>query len=444
VGVSSDLTRMNSGRNFLESLICAEFKGKLYPVGLNEGEIYGLKIYPSIKDIPDAVDYVTLAIPAQYTPQLVADCADKGVKAIHMFTAGFSEIGDEEERQLELEITTIARQNGIRIIGPNCMGLYCPKTGLSFRADLPKGSGSAGFISQSGGNSEDAIHEGAARGIYFSKVISYGNACDLTETDFLEYLTDDPETRIITLYIEGVKDGHRFFRALRQATKVKPVIVYKGGTTEGGNRAAASHTGSIAGSAIIWSSLLKQAGAIQVHSVEEIIDMVLPFTFMSPPKGKNTAIIGIGGGASVLAADGCSNAGLTVPRLPSEIRQRLEDIYTSEAGGSFKNPVDMYWQRPDLFQRAIEVVADCDQIDLLIIHVRFHFDPDTIIKSIVNLGKEISKHTAIVLLSSPSVKSWKAALETQPVLYKAGFAVYPSVSRAANAISKYIDYHRSR
>ncbi len=449
VGVSSNMEKWNSGREFLESLICADFKGKLYPVGLDGSEIYGLTIYPSIKDVPDTVDYVILAIPAQYTPQLITDCADKGVKAIHMFTAGFSEIGDEEERQLESQIATIARQNGIRIIGPNCLGLHYPKAGLAFHPELPTESGSIGFCSQSGGNADYAIYVGGISGVYFSKVISYGNACDLNEADFLEYLTHDPESKIITIYIEGVKDGRRFFQALRQAAKVKPVIVYKGGTTESGSRAAASHTGTIAGSATIWSSLLRQAGAIQVDNMEEMLDMILLFNFMSPPKGKNTAVLGIGGGFSVLAADACSNAGLTLPRLPTEMRQQLEDIYTSEAGGSFKNPVDMYWQRPSLFQQAIKMVADYDQFDLLMIHIPFLFVTKANLNmlkeytgAITNLAEGINNRTAVVLHSITSLEARQVASEVESMLHKAGFAVYPSVSRAANAMSKFLQYHQ--
>lgn len=248
VGVSTDTTRLASGQVFLRALIDAGFKGKIYAVSRERGEIFGFKIHPGINNIPDRVDYVISAIPAQDTPQLIIDCADKGVKAIHMFTAGFSEIADEEGEQLQSQIATMARQRGIPIIGPNCMGLYCPKTGLAFHPDMPKESGPIGFISQSGGNAILAVREAGSRGVYFSKVISYGNACDLNESDFLEYLTHDPETRIIAAYIEGVKDGARFIEALKQATKVKPVIVYKGGITESGTRAVASHTGVIAGS----------------------------------------------------------------------------------------------------------------------------------------------------------------------------------------------------
>jgi len=450
VGVSIDSVKFNTGQMFLKALINAGYKGKIYPVNPSGGEVTGLKIYPSIKDIPGKVDYAISAIPAQLTPQVIADCIAKGVRAVHLYTAGFSELGEEEGKRLELQITTIARQRDIRVIGPNCMGLYCPKTGLSFSLNLPTQSGSVGYAAQSGGNSIYGVREGATRGVYFSKVISYGNACDLNETDFLDYLAHDPETKIITAYIEGVKNGARFMKVLKEATEVKPVIIYKGGITKAGVRAAASHTGAIAGSERIWDSLLKQAGAIQVHSVEELVDIALLFTYISPPKGKNMAIIGIGGGNSVQAADACASAGLNMPALPIEIRQRIKDIIGTEAGLSFQNPLDIYRiDRQDVMDEAIRVVANFDQIDSLFMHIPFDIGPTRAnielilryIKSVINSGKEINKRTAVVLHSITTVKSQQAASEAQTALYKAGFPVYPSVSRAATAISKFIQYH---
>ena len=454
IGVSSDTSGINIGQSYLQSLLSFGYKGKIYPVGRGGGEIFGLKIYPSINDIPDTVDYVISAIPARYIFQLITDCASKGVKTIQMFTAGFSELEDEEGKQLQAQLVATAQKMGVRIIGPNCFGLYYPKTGLSFPPCLPeessKESSPVGFISQSGGNSVIAIREGAARGVYFSKVISYGNACDLDETDFLEYLTHDPEIRIIAIYIEGVKDGRRFIQALREASAVKPIIIYKGGITEGGARAAASHTGAMAGQNIIWNSLIRQVGAVQVDSMEGLLDIVLLFMHMAPPKGRNTAIMGVGGGFSVQAADACSTAGLTVPMLPAEIRRGLKEIYTSEVGGSHRNPVDMYWDREDLFKEAIRIVAGCDQTDLLILHISFVFastregkNVKPYIESIVSLSNEINKRTAIVFHSIWVLEATKSALETQQVLSKAGFPVYFSMSQAANAISKFIQYHQA-
>jgi acyl-CoA synthetase (NDP forming) len=452
VGVSTDKNRIASGQVYLESLLGIGFKGKIYPVSRDQGEILGLKIYPGIMEIPDKVDYVISAIPAQDTPQLIIDCAAKGVKAIHMFTAGFSEIADAAGEQLQSQITNMAWQRGIPILGPNCMGLYCPKTGLAFHPDVPRESGTIGFVSQSGGNAIVAIREAAAKGIYFSKVISYGNACDLNESDFLEYLAHDPETRVIAAYVEGVRDGARFIKALKQAAEMKPVIVYKGGITESGTRAVASHTGAIAGSSRVWDGLLKQVGVIQVYSMEELLDILVLFSYMSSPKGRATAVVGIGGGNSVRAADACASAGLTMPPLPTATRDRLKRIYRSEVGGSFRNPVDTYFVQWGLLEKTIKVVADCDQIDLLILHITLGFAGHRYekkinlikpyIESVINITGAINKPVAVALYPIGLTKYEPSTSEAEAALCQAGLPVFPSVAQAANAIIKYIDYHK--
>ena len=449
VGVSADEKRIADGRIFLESLIDFGFKGKIYPVNRVGGEVLGLKLYPDIRDIPDTVDHVIAAIPAQHTPQLLLDCASKGVKAMHIFSSGFSEIADKEGEKLESELTSIARQTGIRVIGPNCMGLFYPKNRITFLPESPRQSGPVGFISQSGHTTGVAITEGAMRGVYLSKAISYGNACDLNECDFLEYLTHDPETKIIAGYIEGVDDGTHFIQTLKQAVKVKPVIFYKAGTTEYGSGAVASHTGTMAGSNKIWESLLKQVGVIQVHSMEELIDVILPFIYMSPSTGRNIALIGRGGGAIVQSADECAKAGLYMPPLPLDIRQKLEEIYTSETGGSFRNPIDMYWGRSDLIRKAIKIMADYKQIDLLMMQMvvsntarRWEMQLKQQVEAVINLGKEINRRTAVVLRLLGPASFWVVALEALTALVKAGFPVYPSTARAANAIVKFTEYHQ--
>ena len=451
VGVSTDMSRIGPGRIFVEALLTAGFKGKVYPVSRSGGEILGLKVYPSLKDIPGSVDYVISAIPARDTSRLIRECAKKAVKTVHMFTAGFSEIADERGRKLESEMIDLARQSGIRVIGPNCMGIFCPETGLSYELALPRESGHVGFISQSGGNAIQAVREAQTKNIHFSKIISYGNASDLNESDFLEYLTEDPRTRVIIAYIEGLKDGQRFKETMRRAAGSKPVIVYKGGTSEGGQRAVASHTGAIAGSRLVWASFLKQVGAIQVHSLDEMMDMVALFNYLPPPRGKAVGIIGIGGGNSVLAADASARAGLSVPGLPPEARRQLEAIFSSEDGGSFRNPVDMYFVKFNLVRETVRVVDDCPEIDFIIIHVTIGWNPkhdvnlaQTHVEMLTNLYREIKKPTVVVLRPFGPAKYTRVAGEAEAALFKAGFPVFFSVSRAAQAINRYVDYHRRK
>jgi acyl-CoA synthetase (NDP forming) len=253
-----------AGRNYLKSLVDSGFKGKIYPLNPRDGEISGMPIYPNIKDVPDPVDYVISCIPADLVPQLVEDCTENRAKVLSLFTAGFSETGTERGRLLEVEICRLAQAGGLRLIGPNCMGVYSPRVGLSFVSDFPRERGRVAFVCQSGGNTIYFVRLAAQRGVRFSKVISYGNACDIDESDLFEYLADDDETEIVAAYIEGVKDVRQFYSAVTRLSARKPVVVLKGGSTEAGARTAASHTGSLVGSDEIWDGLLRQAGALRV------------------------------------------------------------------------------------------------------------------------------------------------------------------------------------
>jgi acyl-CoA synthetase (NDP forming) len=326
-------------RTFLDGLIEFKFDRPFYLVNPKDGEIKGHKVYTSLKDVPGSIDHVIGLVNAHLAVNLVEECAEKGVQAIHFCTAGFSETGDEKRIKLESELAEVARRKGIRLIGPNCMGIYCPQSHLSFSAAFPKESGLVGVISQSGGNSIYLVRQAALRGVRFSKVISYGNACDINESDLLEYLADDPDTKMIALYIEGIKDGRRFRRALEKATKEKMVILLKGGTTEGGARAVAGHTASLAGSRATWDALCKQLGIISVSHLEEMIDVLVTLLFLPLPRGRNALLFGAGGGASVLIADEFENRGLRVPPIPPEMVAQMQE-FTPVAGNILKNPID--------------------------------------------------------------------------------------------------------
>ncbi|MDO8491359.1 MAG: CoA-binding protein, partial [Dehalococcoidia bacterium] len=371
IGVSDNID--NWGYTWLKNQREAGFKGKLYPVHPRGGEVLGLKVYPKVTDIPDPVDYAISSIPASAILQLVEDCIQKGVRALHLFTAGFSETGEAVNAELEQRVIAKARQGGLRIVGPNCMGIYCPESGLTFDPTLSKESGGVAFISQSGGNAREIGWAGTNRRVRFSKIISYGNASDLNESDYLEYCTFDPKTTVIGAYIEGVRDGRRFFRALKEAARRKPVIILKAGRSEAGSRAAASHTASLAGSGAPWSALFPQCGAIPVYSLPDMLDLMQTFLYLKAPAGRRTAVIGGGGGASVIAADDCFAAGLQLPPLDTKVREDLAR-FTPSAGTSVRNPVDgNYPRRPHDLYTTIKIVAASPQIDMIISHVGLEF-----------------------------------------------------------------------
>ncbi|MFH1485731.1 MAG: CoA-binding protein, partial [Chloroflexota bacterium] len=435
----------------IQGLLAAGYKGKIYPINPGATEINGLQAYPSVTAIPEPVDYVISVLPIGGVKELTSQCAAKGVKTIQFYTAGFSESGTTEGKKLEEEIVAIAREVGMRIIGPNCVGIYCPESGMVFHLGASKKTGTLGFISQSGGNSEDLVWAAPIRGVHFSKAISFGNAADLNETDFFEYLVNDPATKMISGYLEGFKNGRGFVEQLGHVSGKKPVIILKGGRTEAGTRAVASHTGSLAGTAAVWKALCHQHGIIQVYSLDELVDMAVAFQYMKVPKGHRAAIIGSGGGASVQAADDCESYGCPVPRLPDEARTELR-TFTSEVGRFFSNPLDSPtrgWE-PEQFQRAIQIVLGCEEMDFLIVFIGmditlFHHEGkkirDRTTEALIQASEKVQKPIVVVLKSGGSRAGCEAVLEQQEKLVEFGLPVYPSLPRAVSAASRFIQWY---
>ena len=312
------------GSQFFSTLVEYGFKGKIYPVNPKYSEVMKYKAYPTVKDIPDPVDYVISAAPAPQIPTIMDDCVQKGVKCIHLFTARFSETGREDAIELEKLVLATAKAGGVRIIGPNCMGVYDPKLGMSWNTGWPTEAGTVALSSQSGQAAGEIIGTSTSRGLLFRRAISYGNAIDFNECDFLEYFGRDPEITLIMMYVEGPKEGNRFFNILREVTKTKPVIIIKGGRSQSGTRAVSSHTASLAGSREVWNTMIDQAGAVSVSSIEELVDMAVTFHFLPPITSRRVGVAAGAGGATVLAADQCEEAGLDVAPLPQEIRDELK------------------------------------------------------------------------------------------------------------------------
>lgn len=451
VGVSPDPHNW-AGQTIPDALRDFGYDGDVYFISRSVREMYGFRTFPTIKDIPAPVDFVMCSVPARFTPEIMMDCAANGVKAVHFFTSGFSEIGTDEGVKLEERIAQIARNNGIRIIGPNCTGIYCPASKLSYSPLFPKESGPVGCLVQSGGHSIRLVRIGASRGLRFSKVIAYGNGCDLSATDFLEYLGHDPETKVIAAYIEGVRDGRRFVEVLSKTAQVKPVVVHKGGHTQAGTRAAVSHTGSLSGEDKVWDALCRQTGVIRVSTIDELVDTILPFVFMPPPKGKNVAVIGYGGGMSVQAADDCESAGLSVPLFPSDIRDALRS-FTPDANNSIRNPVDTQWLVWDSskFVDTVRIISEWEGVDFLILFLpfdMFHVKNegellDRMVESVTASRKVCSKPMVIVFHPGISPEMVVKSISVQERFCSLGLPVYPALDRAARAISRFISYHQN-
>jgi len=331
---------MKTGKLFLLALLDQGFSGRIYPVNPEAEEIDGLKVYPTVSAIPDPVDLAILLVSNDQVKPVVEECAAKGVKGVVLFTAGYKETGTVEGKILEEELVRIARAKGMRLFGPNCMGLYCPETGLSFFPELSREPGPVSLISHSGSLSNILGHLADQKGIRFSKAVSLGNEADLCSADFLTYFGQDPKTGVIAAYLESIKDGPYFLQALRKASSEKPVILWKMGLTPEGGRAAFSHTGALTGSREIWAAVVRQAGAIPVTGFEALVDAMMSFALLPDDLGDRMTIISGPGGLAVSAAEACGNAGLKMAELSPETQARLAE-FVPPTGTSLRNPIDV-------------------------------------------------------------------------------------------------------
>lgn len=372
IGVSAKGNVFGSG--LLNALEAIGYEGSIYAVNPKGGEFKGRKLYRSIQEIPETIDFALIAVPAEHVPKALEECRLKGAAGAEILSSGFSELGTAEGLKLEKEIRDICAR-GIRVVGPNCFGIYCPRSGLTLLPgpDLSRESGPVGFISQSGGMSIDFAHIGKWMGIGFSKVVSFGNGADLRETELLAYLGDDPETKVIAMYIEGVEDGASFLSVLREVAAKKPVIINKGGLSEAGGRAVASHTASMGGSHRIWQAVLNQSGAIQVGDLWEMAEVCLAFSLLPEQSYQNITVAGGGGALGVSACDAAERYGLGIPLLDPEISEKILD-YLPRPGSSAKNPIDAAnpYVGPEAYREIFLHAAKDPRIDLQILILLLH------------------------------------------------------------------------
>jgi acyl-CoA synthetase (NDP forming) len=338
VGASNALEKWGAG--VFNSILRTSKVEKLYAVNNRTKEVQGVKTYPSVRDLPEPVDFVAIVVPFNYVLDVVKDCVARGVKSALVITAGLGETGPEGAK-LQEEIVRTAREGGLRLVGPNCMGHF--NTANSFSTVRGGGmsleKGNIGVISESGGFAGHILQCGTEMGVGFSKFVSTGNEADLHFEDFFEYYAQDEETKVITAYIEGLREGPRFFRIAREITKTKPVVVVKVGRTSAGIRAAKSHTSAIAGSDNVYDAMFKQSGVIRVDEVEELFDVASGLLNMPIPRGKRVAILTFGGGFGCVTADACERLGLEVAQLSPHTIEALNQVLPER--WPHANPVDM-------------------------------------------------------------------------------------------------------
>jgi acetyl coenzyme A synthetase (ADP forming)-like protein len=443
IGASRDPTKV--GYLIVYNLL-QRFKGKIYPVNPNIDNVLGLKTYPSVTAIPDDVDLAVISVPAPSAPAVIEECGFKGIKGVIIISAGFKELGTPEGIEREKKVVEIARKYGIRVVGPNCMGVYVPKSGVNTtflnpeRIDFPK-HGNIAFISQSGAFGIAVLDWAAMRGMGISKFVSLGNKCDVDEADLLNYLVNDPDTQVITIYTEGVEDGKKFLKTLREVTPIKPVIILKAGRTEEGCRAIASHTGSLAGSDAVYDAVFKQTGVIRALGMEELFDIAIALSLQPPARGRRVGILTVGGGSGVMATDAVVNLGLEVPRLSDPIVSKLREILLPIA--SPYNPVDVTGStRDEHFIDALEVLMKSGEVDIIIC-IPYFMAPglskeftDKLLKRVEEVSKELDIQIPIV----GAVTGGRYSMKMSTLLEEGGIPMYPSVERAAKvawALYKY-------
>jgi acyl-CoA synthetase (NDP forming) len=319
-------------------LISTKGGREVYPVNRHEPEVLGVKAYSSVTEIPGSVDCAVMIIPSREIPAAMDDCARKGIKAAVIISGGFAETGEEGAR-IQQETVEIASRGGIRFVGPNCMGHFNAHTDFYTTPFVPSvRKGPVALISQSGNSGASIVHSGWKVGLGFSKFVSAGNEADLHFEDYLEYLAADDETKVILGYVEGFREGRRFFELAREVTKKKPIVIMKAARTELGARAARSHTAALAGSDIVIDAAFKQCGVIRVEEIGEMIDAALALLGQPLPRGKRVGVVSMGGGLGVVVADALRRQGFELP-LPSPVTmEKLNSKMSSR--WSHGNPVD--------------------------------------------------------------------------------------------------------
>ncbi|MBI2832774.1 MAG: CoA-binding protein [Chloroflexi bacterium] len=433
------------------------YKGKIFPINPRAAEILGFRAYPSVKAVPEEVDYAIFNVPAKLVPPLLAECQEKRVKIAHIFSAGFAETGLEERIKLQQELVELIKKGPTRVIGPNCMGTYCPASGMTFNINFSKELGNVGMASQSGAVLINLVPYANSRGIFFNKIVSFGNALDINAAELVDYYADDPQVKVVVTYNEGVQDGRAFLRAVQKCAKAKkPVIILKGGMTKGGMGASASHTGSLAGSAEIWKALFKQTGAMPVETFDELIEQIVAALYLpysSGLKGRRVGILARGGGPGVVATDTIERAGLLVPALTAETRSHLAKLTPADAGSSIRNPVEIgigAFGLSENFAEGIRRVAADPQIDMLMIVISAHayahmgVGANEMLKAadiLIQTAKTLSKPVIPIWTAGGSVESIAQALKAREVCVKAGLPVFSSMENAAKAIDKLIRHY---
>ncbi len=444
VGASSDPKK--SGYAIVKNFIDYGFSGKIFPINPKASEILGRKAYPSLTAVPEEIDLAVFSLPAKVVAQVIDQCASKRVKAVVVHSFGFAESGPEG-RAYQDKLVTVARENNIRVVGPNCQGVMCVESRVpwSRRSTFPTEVGGVSVVSQSGGGGGSFVNLAHERGIRFNKIVTIGNECDVSVTDFVRYFGRDEGTRTLFLFLEGFRDGWRILDDIRPVAARKPIVVYKIGRTSAGAEAAASHTGSLAGSIKVYDGVLRQAGLIRAPSLDDSLDYLEAFErlwFSSRrPQGFRVGIVTGPGGPGVAAADAMVESGLEIPPITAESKDRLNEAIP---GATAANPMDMgdfsfvaKLKEEGPYTAMVRIMAGDPGIDIVAIVGPGEFNPEGFVDEILRIDDFCPKPFVVIWPSAGgNVELCKGHIR------EAGIPLFDTQERAARALGALHRYNQ--
>lgn len=441
VGASKE--REKAGGRFVRMLLEYGYQGKIFPINYKEKEIFGLPAYPSLREVKEHIDLAIITIPARAVLSSIKECGEKGVKFAVIHTAGFAELG-KEGKELQNLIVKTALDYGVRLVGPNCMGVICAESKVasmfSYKPELLE-KGDVSLISQSGTIFNAMTRLAFDRGLKLDKAVSIGNQADLKDIDYLGYFGNDPDTRVIIAYLEGLTDGREFIRRAREISTEKPVIVWMVGQTQAGIRAAVSHTAALVTNENLCNAAFKQAGVLRARHSEELGDMAVAFSAPDLPAGKKIGLLVDSGGQGVILSDACEKEGLELPIFPPDIQQQLRVFLTDYIPpfSGITNPVDLVWPNYSeilkLYTGCLEIMAKA--VDAIIMYTFVPYD-----ENITDRLRDLREHLKIPIFIVPAY--YISSQEWLQKYVRKGFPAFPTAERAATAMAVLVSYAKHR
>lgn len=457
--VGASATSVSGGNRFIRNLRNFGYEGRIVPIHPSAPEVEGLPACKSLADVPQPVDYAYVAVAARNAPDVLRSGRGK-VRFAQVMSSGFGEI--EGGAALERELATAAREAGVRLIGPNCLGVYSPAGRVTFTEKAQAEPGPVGIVCQSGGLGIDIIRRGQSRGLRYSGLVTIGNAADVGASELIEYFLEDESTRVIGLYLESTREGRKLFDVLRRANARKPVVLLKGGRTSQGQRAAASHTGALAGSQRAWEALSRQTGTPILDTLDEFLDVLATMQCLAPRYTESTraVLFGNGGGTSVLGTDAFDRAGFTIAAFDAQTLAKLEALELP-AGSSVLNPIDvpagaLQQDEGRVAERIISTLAASGNADALVIHVNMtvilgfrHVDMlGNIIRAVLRVRQSDRSglHVALVLRSDGDAETEQRKRDYCAQAMASGVPVFDELAQAARGLAglRFVETHRAK